>query len=580
MAKSTLLPGRECAASGEILTVAVLTIVGTILRLWRLPRIGLCHFDEGIYALAGLWPFSGRGLAGVDPTLIAYAPPGYPLCVGFSFLAIGTFDLSAILVSVVAGTLTIPATAWLAHRTFGAGAGAAAAAIVAVSGFHVTFSRMALTDASFLLCWLVGLAFAQRFLKRPGLAAALGLGVTVGLAQLFKYNGWLIGAIVILAACVDMLIDPRQWPRERILSFLGTGLLAALLAALIYAPWFRFVDSHGGYGRLLAHHRSYMGGPGSWLAHLLIQQEQADALSGGPGWKVAGYLAAILACFLTKRPRGGNWRLVSSAVVPAIFLIVLLPDWYGLIGLAWVSFSREWSTGRRFLACAWMVLCTVTPFYHPYARLWLPLQSVGWIVTAHLVAASVKLAAARSHRPQVAFDHLLSLKRLPLTASGLLLCALYLGSDLALWKQASQRILKHHESPLEPTDSLRLAVRAVLADLPSDTIGLCLLARPTVSFYLGGRIPTRVERDLVRLNERARDVSWALVDVAQLRQEGDMKSATAKLLERWELVRSYPSRLSLPTLLDIDPAALRPGRSAPIDAPLLLLRPRTLGGTP
>jgi 4-amino-4-deoxy-L-arabinose transferase-like glycosyltransferase len=573
-------PPRTGIESGEVLNIAVLSIAGAILRLWGLPRLGLNHFDEGIYVLAGLWPFSRDGVASLGPTLIPYAPPAYPICVGLNNLALGISDLTAILVSVLAGTVTIPATAWLAHRTFGAGAGAAAAALVAVSGFHIAFSRMALTDASFLLCWVVGLVCAQRFLERPGLGTALGLGLSVGLAQLFKYNGWLLGAIVIIAGCLGAIVNPQERCRERILKTLAAGLLAALLAALIYAPWFRFVDAHGGYGRLLAHHRSYIGGSSLWLPQLLIQEEQADALSGGPVWKVAQNLAAFAGCCLALRPRGGYRGLVCCAIMPVLILFVLLPDSYGLIGVGWITWASEWSPGRRLLACAWLILSVLTPFYHPYARLWLPLQSVGWVITAGVVAASVRLAEPQARLRQASFDHLRSLRRLPLTVCGLLLCVFYLWTALPLSREALNQILEHHESPLQPTDSLRATVRTILADLPTDPKMLRLLARPPVTFYLGGRIPTRVEPDLTRLIEQAGDLDWALVDEAQLRQEGDTRTATAKLLQRWEIVRAYPARLTLPTLLDVDPAAVRSGLSDAFDAPLLLLRPRTFGKTP
>jgi dolichyl-phosphate-mannose-protein mannosyltransferase len=67
---------------------------------------------------------------------------------------------------------------------------------------------------------------------------------------------------------------------------------------------------------------------------------------------------------------------------------------------------------------------------------------------------------------------------------------------------------------------------------------------------------------------------WALVDVAQLRQEGDLKTSTETLLRRWEVVHEYPTQLNLPTLLDIDPGAARTGKSEAVNAPLWLLRPR------
>ena len=171
---------RSQSACREMFSSSVADLAGAVLRLWGLPRLGLSHFDEGIYAIAGLWSVSPRGLAGLDPTLVPYAPPGFPILVGVAYLGLGVSDLAAILVSIVAGTLTIPAAAWLARRTFGAGAGAAAAALVAFSGFHVAFSRMALTDASFLLCWVLGLVCGQRFLERPGFSSAIALGLERG----------------------------------------------------------------------------------------------------------------------------------------------------------------------------------------------------------------------------------------------------------------------------------------------------------------------------------------------------------------------------------------------------------------
>ena len=43
--------------------MAALTVAGGLLRLWSLGRLGLVHFDEGIYAMAGTWVLSPRGLA-------------------------------------------------------------------------------------------------------------------------------------------------------------------------------------------------------------------------------------------------------------------------------------------------------------------------------------------------------------------------------------------------------------------------------------------------------------------------------------------------------------------------------------
>ena len=110
--------------------------------------------------------------------------------------------------------------------------------------------------------------------------------------------------IVVLTACLGILVDPKERHRPRIRAVWGFGLLAALLAVAVYWPWFAFVESHGGYARLLTHHQSYMGGFSSWPPHLRLQLEQMAALSGGPAWNVTEYLAAVLCCKLVLLPLG------------------------------------------------------------------------------------------------------------------------------------------------------------------------------------------------------------------------------------------------------------------------------------
>src|SRR5947209_7262609 len=100
----------------EGLAIAVVTVIGAGIRLWPPARFGLTHFDEGIYALAGTWSLGPGGIAGLDPSLIPYAPPGFPILIGLAYRLLGPSDVSAIAVSQVAGTLTIPVVGWLARR--------------------------------------------------------------------------------------------------------------------------------------------------------------------------------------------------------------------------------------------------------------------------------------------------------------------------------------------------------------------------------------------------------------------------------------------------------------------------------
>lgn len=564
----------------EILLIAVLTVAGLVVRLWRPGSLGLVHFDEGIYAIAGLWSVSPRSLASLDPMVIPYAPAGYPVLVGLAYLGLGVSDIAGIMVSIVAGTLTIPAAAWLARRTFGAGAGAAGAALVAFSGAHVAFSRMALTDVSFLLCWVIGLICGQRFLERPGLGRAIGLGLSVGLAQYFKYNGWLIGAIVILAALVGMIVDASERKGSRLLAIWGFGLLAALCAWVAYWPWFGFVESHGGYAGLLRHQRSYMGGAGSWPIHLRLQLEEMAALSGGPSWNAVGLLAAGAGAWCLAGKAVRRYRVIAVGAFLAC-AFVMIPYAYSIIGFALIYDARlRHSPGLRLLASACLMLLIVTPLYHPYARLWMPIQLVGWVALGgYICEGCVSTITELVEGPEAA--ERVSSRRVSAgqwIAGALCVGAIgLLGPDLLCPPIIGPGKLP---GPLAPADSLRAAVRQAISDLPPDTRRLRSLVRPPVVFYLGGRIPVQTEPNLARLLESADHQTWALVDAAQLRQEGDLKTAIARLLDRWEIVHEYPTFLNLPTLLDVDPAAARAGNSELIAEPLWLLRPKVVGAMP
>jgi 4-amino-4-deoxy-L-arabinose transferase-like glycosyltransferase len=362
--------------------------------MWAFGRLSLTHFDEGIYAIAGLWSVSRHGLLEIDPGVIPYAPPGFPILVGLSYLVFGVSDYAAIAVAVLAGIVTIPVVGWLGRRTFGPGAGAAAAAFAALALSHVAFSRKALTDAPFLLAWLVALGTGQRFLERPGFLRALSIGAAVGVAQNFKYNGWLGGVIVALAAIAGVAFQPGQRRRGPLLHTFGWGLVAALVGSVLYTPWYAYVETHGGYGALLRHHRGYVDAA-AWWPHLGTQLSEAYALSGTGFW---GQIAALVGLCGAGLSVDGSFfaRLRTVKVSPALAIGAVLgallflfqgyfPWWLGLFWTPRLLVAQEPS--RRIAASCWLVMAILTPMYHPYARLWLPLHAIGWVFMAGMIAA-------------------------------------------------------------------------------------------------------------------------------------------------------------------------------------------------
>src|SRR4051794_6883549 len=101
------------------LLITVVSLIGAVLRLWAFGRLSLVHFDEGIYAFSGLWMAAEHGPLSIDPMVIPYAPPGFPLLVGLCYLAFGVSDYSAIVGATLCGVATIPVVGWLGRQTFG-----------------------------------------------------------------------------------------------------------------------------------------------------------------------------------------------------------------------------------------------------------------------------------------------------------------------------------------------------------------------------------------------------------------------------------------------------------------------------
>ncbi len=547
-----------------------MTVIGGMLRLWALGRLGLVHFDEGIYAMAGGWIQSPRGIAGLDPTVVAYAPPGFPFLVGLAYGLLGRGDVAAILVSIVAGTLTIPIVGWLGWRTFGRGVGASAAALCALAGPHIAFSRMALTDASFLLAWLVAIGLGQRFLERPGPARALAFGLAVGMAQLFKYNGWIAGAAVAAVAVLLTQKLARACDRAAWLRLWGWGFVAAALAAVVYWPWFQFVQEHGGYAGLLAHQRGYMGGLASWPGYAVIQLRQNQALSGGPGLLLASGLAAAVAMLASRGIRGGAvaaiaFAMIISALVLAfgVLFAALLAAWFVAVGL-----HRPLDRRVGLLIVAWVGLAVLTPFYHPYARLMLPFLSISWVLAAGLF---VRLGQGIERTTATAKPRGIGGPAKVLFAAAALWILPTLLALTAYWEN-SRGLAKL----LEPSDSLRLACRKITSILPKNLESLRLLARPPVTFYLSGAVAVSPQPTLERLLEGGDANSWSLIDGAMIEQSGEERRRLAGARVRWDFVREVPTTMNLPTLLDVDPGAATGGNRSPTAA-LLLFRPKRTG---
>jgi hypothetical protein len=245
----------------------------------------------------------------------------------------------------------------------------------------------------------------------------------------------------------------------------------------------------------------------------------------------------------------------------------LLPGW--VILALWVSFLvvrgfQQATMAIIALAVSWASLLVLTPFYHPYARLWLPLQSCNWLfmgATFAWVRAQIEVAGrdARWSRqgPLLWFA----------VACGVGTGLQALSSD-SPWRMT-------YPSLLRPSDSVRQASQSIVSELPKDVVHLRILGRPPFIFYFAqiGRVAVFREPDLAHFAERGDPKTWALLDVALTRQDNVSERELERSLTEWALFREIPTTLSPPTLLDIDPGAAR-GLTLDVTAPVRLLRPR------
>ncbi len=561
---SNRLKSSDPAFRRELWVVAVLTLVGAIVRLRGFAHLGLTHFDEGVYAFAGLWSVTPNGL---DPQVVAYAPPGFPLLVGISYTVLGVADSSAILVSVVCGVITIPVSAWVGRRTFGPGAGAATAAFAALAMAHIAFSRKALTDAPFLLCWLIAVGVGGWFLEKPRFSRALLLGIAVGLAQNFKYNGWISGVIVGFAAMFGLLADREQRRPRALARTFGLGLLAAVVAGTCYLPWYLYVEDHGGYAGLIRHQQSYLGPSGSWFTYLRQQLAQVIALSGGIGWMIATWTAAWLGCAFTVlgsgiyRPASRlNGTRLRLGWLLGVIVVARLPDsgwWLGLATVPWFIFDRR--PAIRMLASWWLVLSVMTPFYHPYARLWLPLHAAGWLILAGLVVR-IGPFSAEQRVPIFSGSFYERRGRFLVQAAvqaGCLLVAGFHWGENPPWPLPASLFF-------ERTDDLR-NVAAAMNDSPvlkaNRGTALRVYARRPLYFYLAlnGLNPSRLVPDGSGLvNGSGPSGDWGVWDELLPLGTAGATAARVALRDHWSFRGSWATRLDPVTLLDNAPEAVQP----------------------
>jgi hypothetical protein len=290
---------------------------------------------------------------------------------------------------------------------------------------------------------------------------------------------------------------------------------------LVYLPWYVFVEAHGGYASLVRHHRGYVN-PAAWWPYLEAQMGEAYALSGEPYWAgAAGLLAWYLFVFASSQAilsRSWSWRRCVVGSVRLALVAVLcslegyVPWWIGLAWTPWLL--MEWERSRRLLGFGWLVMALLTPFYHPYARLWLPLHAFGWLTMAGALA---RLSSVE--RADVVTDNCSRFERGPYRRIGFAAVALAASTTAAIhWHLSSPYAIPWHCLFDLPRTTLRsVAYETIPAAIPRKGTVIRVFARRPMAYYLAieGSYRVKLEASLSWPLPQDAD-AWFLIDSAML----------------------------------------------------------------
>ena len=153
-------------------TALGLALLAAALRLWHLGDLGITHYDEGGYAMSALAIHDNAVPQDLYPLQHYLSPPVVFGLAGWLMQLLGTTsELALIGVSQGAGILTVPLLYVIGQRWLGRSAGLGAGLLLALSDYHILYSRTGLTDAPFVLLlllaiWLYGLAHDRERTQR------------------------------------------------------------------------------------------------------------------------------------------------------------------------------------------------------------------------------------------------------------------------------------------------------------------------------------------------------------------------------------------------------------------------------
>ena len=255
---------------GTVPLVALMAATAAVLGLLALSR-GHPGYGTETDFLGAFVPEARRLLSGV-PLKILFHPPGYSVILAAAYALVGDWFASGLLLSVLAGVVSVGASYLLFRRIGGLWAAVGSATALLSSPFFLAYGATASSDMVFLaLTSLVLLGVAWSW--NSGDARRWGAtGILVGVTALTRTNG-----VMLIALAAAPLLQARG--RRR------TGAAGALLAGALLAPaiWWvvaRLMGSPFMPGATYANLAMTYFGPGDRIAveSLQAMQQRFDGL--------------------------------------------------------------------------------------------------------------------------------------------------------------------------------------------------------------------------------------------------------------------------------------------------------------
>ncbi len=205
---------RDRAATARILSIALVLVLATGIRVWGLNQIGF-NTDEAVY--------SGQAAAIAQVPVLKDIFPvfrAHPLLFQFLLALLFNFspsDLALRLFAVAIGIITVYIVYQLGSLLYSRNIGILAALIMAIMPYHVIVSRQVLLDGPLVLCSTLTLYLLARYALTENPIWLHAAGIGMGLTFLAKETGIiLLGSVYSFFALSGEI---RVRLRDLILSF-------------------------------------------------------------------------------------------------------------------------------------------------------------------------------------------------------------------------------------------------------------------------------------------------------------------------------------------------------------------------